>query len=125
MKRFNAAMQVVFSIIGVIGFFGVCTVDDSADNWFNIVMVCMGLFLVGFIGSAFFDNPARILKYVVGGIVIAFAAIYNFFHEIVEVFRMFYRFKNRCGSYKRAFQIIKQNYYKMHSTYHEENYEEV
>lgn len=111
MKRFNSAMQGIFFVVGFVGFIGICSVNENVDTWMQTLCICFSIFIIGFLGSLFFDDPARFVKYLVGILVVSCAYIYNFFHQIVEIFKMFYNYKKRCGTYKNTYNRACSEYY--------------
>ena len=124
MRRFNTAMQTVFGAIGVIGFIGMCSVDDMAPTWFSALLISFLIFLVGFIGCVFFDNPARFIKYAAGALIVVLAAVYEFFHELKSCMKYANKYKKRCGTYKKTYRKASTRYYINNSSYRdkEENY---
>lgn len=124
MRRFNTAMQTVFGAIGVIGFMGMCSVDDMAPTWFSALLISFLIFLVGFIGCVFFDNPARFIKYAAGALIVVLAAVYEFCHELKSCMKYANKYKKRCGTYKKTYRKASTQYYINNSSYRdeEENY---
>ena len=125
MKKFNTAMQGIFVIIGIVGFVGMCGEPVDEANWFKVLAISLGLFLIGFFGTVFFDDPAKYTRYIVGAVYVTGAAIYQVCHETKEMFKLVYSFKKRCGTYRNMFATLKHNYYKQHSMHNEEPNERV
>ena len=120
MKRFNAAMQGVFFVVGFIGFLIMCCEPNQDDNWWKVLMTGFILFISGFVGCVFFDNPARYVRYIVGALVVVCAAIYSFFHELKEVFKILYNYKKRHRTYKNTYRSASDQYYRRNATYNNE-----
>lgn len=125
MKYLNPVMQIISILIATIGMIGACIVNDSNTNWFKLVLTFGIMIIIGFGGFIFFDDPARLLKYFAGAITVIFAAIYSISYKSVKSLKPFYKFKVHCGSYRKTFRLVEQNYYNIHSTYYDTNDSEV
>lgn len=121
MKKFNTAMQGIFVIIGIVGFIGMCGEPTDKANWFKVLGISLILFLVGFAGTMFFDDPAKYTRYILGAMYVSGAAIYQFCHETKEIFKLLYSFKKQCGTYRNMFATFKRNYYKQKSMHNDDD----
>ena len=117
MRRFNTAMQVFFSIIAFLGIIGVCSVNDSAPNWIEVLFASFFVALIGIIGCLIFANPAKFVKYAVGLLIVVLAAIYEFCHELKQCMKCASNYKKRYGTYEKTYRRACNRYYRNNSIY--------
>lgn len=125
MKHFNAAMQGVFFVIGLIGFIVFCCETDKFCDWWRVLIIGSALLTVSFAGCVFFDDPSRYVGYIVGAIVVLFAAIYSFCHKLKQISKFFYDYKKRNRTYRNTYRKASEQYYRRKSTYNDVDAERI
>lgn len=106
MKRFNAAMQIVFICIGFIGFLKMCSVYTDSENWLNEFAISFLIFLTGYVGCMIFNNPKKFFRSILAFVIILFAFLYGLIHNLYNIMKNSYKYKTHCGGYNKTYRRI-------------------
>lgn len=107
MEKFCKVMKYIFTIICMLSFVFMCSVDAEGDNWFNLLIISFVVFLTSYLLAAFCYNRHPIVKKVCAILCYLYVAYVLKFRRNSKEGRMFvktftYRYNNSKINFKKV-----------------------
>lgn len=126
-KKIRFAVNIVATIVGIISFIGMISVDDNASSWFSLEAICLTLFILSFVINSIACDPNLLIRHLFAILMCNLAFAYRRLHIRNEVTYECNRLRRKLDGYPqlylKALEIYDDKLYKDFDSYGDENYE--
>lgn len=126
-KKIRFVLNTIATIVGIVSFIGMISVDDNASMWFSLEAICLTLFILSFVINAIACDPNLLIRHLFAILMCNLAFAYRRLHIRNEVTHECNRLRRKLDGYPqlylKALEIYDDKLYKDFDSYGEDNYE--